>query len=345
MKISETKEQSREIANKTKTPHNNYNCCCSRELNTALPHPRRMWEYLHFSGLTCSDNWMSPCGQRQEWWISPTKREVSLESLTSFQILPLALPHYSARGMKQKFLVPASKGSFCSTTTAAFPRLLDQLVWLSGKTLIWCLRCLKGCLRVWGFLFTHSTKCGAGTGHMKLSQTLSALKHHGPYPHAPVLEALESQCNTGQISSGNLVFSADQLSKGPRAYKLPHRHRVLGSTIFRCASLSLGKGISFSAELHHHGLWERHAHHLPAPQNSVQWERLEEGRTWKLCVVHSQVLCSCWTVPTIQWENKMIDTQSLNMPDTSQEYCSNHQMTAGTYRRLLLHPWLVHRAE
>lgn len=83
---------------------------------------------------------MSPCEQGQEWQISPTKRELSLEFLISFQTLPLALPHYSARGVKRKFLVPASKGSFCSTNTAAFPRLLDQLVWLSGKTLIWCLK-------------------------------------------------------------------------------------------------------------------------------------------------------------------------------------------------------------
>lgn len=40
----------------------------------------------------------------------------------------------------------------------------------------------------------------------------------------------------------------------------------------------------------------------------------------------------------------MIDTHSLNMPDTSQEYCSNHQVTGRTYGQLLQF-WLVHKTE
>lgn len=60
------------------------------------------------------------------------------------------------------------------------------------------------------FYLLPAHKCGADTGHMKLSQVPHALKHHGPYPHAPALGALGSQHNTSQNISGNLIFSAEQ---------------------------------------------------------------------------------------------------------------------------------------
>lgn len=54
-------------------------------------------------------------------------------------------------------------------------------------------------------------------------------------------------------------------------------------------------------------------------------------------------LLDCAHYP-VGWENMMIDTHSLNMPDTSQEYCSNHQVTGRTYGQLLQF-WLVHKTE
>lgn len=58
-----------------------------------------------------------------------------------FSPFPLSSWHFpiiSTIGGKQKH--PASKGSFSRGNTAAFPRLLAQLICLSEETLVWCLK-------------------------------------------------------------------------------------------------------------------------------------------------------------------------------------------------------------
>lgn len=85
-------------------------------------------------------------------------------------------------GGKQK--QPASKGSFSRGNTAAFPRLLSQLIWLSGETLVWCLKVPEA-----SYLLTAQ--------NVLLAQHTSSFpirslcfKPARPYPHPLTLGAL-----------------------------------------------------------------------------------------------------------------------------------------------------------
>lgn len=139
MKISGTERQSTERLNKTKTLTTTTN----RTWTSA--EPRWQGSYSIAWGLSAV---MIECVlvgsiRSKEF---PVQTQVFFWNPSFlFSPFPLSLWHFLmilAIGVKQKLLLPASKGSFSRGNIAAFPRLLAELVWFSGlsDTLVWCLK-------------------------------------------------------------------------------------------------------------------------------------------------------------------------------------------------------------
>lgn len=90
---------------------------------------------IHCSGLTYGDDHMSPQGQWQHKEFSLQTQVFFWNLSFLFSPLPLSFLHFlivAATEAKQKLLL-AIKGSFSRGDAAVFPRLMSQLVWLSGK--------------------------------------------------------------------------------------------------------------------------------------------------------------------------------------------------------------------